>query len=90
MPEEDYDSEPLPAARRVPAADLNEMAVAVAAAISMWALATLITLAAGHHGSGPTDRVNLLTLAAGMLGFAIRRWQLKPRQRRLNRRRLLS
>jgi len=89
MLEEDYESEPLSAAGRVPATQLNEMAVAVASAISIWALATLVTLATGHHGSGPTDRVNLLTVAAGLLGFAIRRWQLKS-QRRLNRRKLLS
>lgn len=90
MLEEDYESEPLPAPRRVPASELNEMAVAVAAAISMWALATLVALGAGHHGSGATDRVNLLTVAAGVLGFAIRRWQLKRQQRRPNRRRFLS
>ncbi|APQ14294.1 hypothetical protein SB18R_08670 [Pseudomonas oryzihabitans] len=90
MLEEDYENEPLPAARRAPASDLNEMAVAIASAISMWALATLVAFAAGYHGSGPTDRVNLLTISAGLLGFVIRRWQLKPRQWRLNRRRFPS
>lgn len=89
MLEEDYESEPFSAARRVPVSELNEMAVAVASAISIWALATLVTLATGHHGSGPTDRVNLLTIAAGLLGFAIRRWQLRSRRRGLNKRKFL-
>jgi TRAP-type C4-dicarboxylate transport system permease large subunit len=68
--------------------ELNEMAVAVAATIVIWALATLVVVIAGYHGSGPTNAVNLATVLAGIAGFIGRRWQLGRRYRAANRRRL--
>lgn len=90
MHEDDYESEPYPALQRRPTADFNEMAMAVAASISMWALATLIAILAGYHGSGPTNTVNLLTVLAGILGFGGRRWQLRNGQVLKNGRRFPS
>ena len=80
---EEYESDPPPFAKPAPAAnsDFNEMAAAVAAAISMWAMATLIAVVAGYHGSGPTNAINLLVVGAGVLGFIGRRWQLGRRHR---------
>ena len=68
--------------------ELNEMAVAVAATIVIWALATLVVVIAGYHGSGPTNAVNLATVLAGIAGFIGRRWQLGRRYRAANRCRL--
>jgi hypothetical protein len=55
------------------------MAAAIAAAISVWALATLIAIIAGYHGSGATNTINLLVMVSGGLGFVGRRWQLGRR-----------
>lgn len=68
--------------------ELNEMAVAVAATIVIWALATLVVMIAGYHGSRPTNAVNLATVLAGIAGFIGRRWQLGRRYRAANRCRL--
>lgn len=68
--------------------ELNEMAVAVAATIVIWALATLVVVIAGYHGSRPTNAVNLATVLAGIAGFIGRRWQLERRYRTANRCRL--
>ncbi|MDR6229950.1 hypothetical protein QE444_002307 [Pseudomonas sp. SORGH_AS199] len=78
MPEE-YESDIRPCARSVRKSDFNEMAAAVAAAISVWALATLIAVIAGYHGSGATNTINLLVMVSGGLGFVGRRWQLGRR-----------
>jgi len=64
MPEE-YESDPHPCSKPAGHSDFNEMAAAVAAAISVWALTTLVALLAGYHGSGPTNAINLLVVLAG-------------------------
>ncbi|WP_133859401.1 MULTISPECIES: hypothetical protein [Pseudomonas] len=78
MPEE-YESDIRPYSRSARKSDFNEMAAAVAAAISVWALATLIAVIAGYHGSGATNTINLLVMVSGGLGFVGRRWQLGRR-----------
>ncbi len=76
---EDYESDSNPLAKPGRAADFNEMAAAVAAAICVWAVATLVAVVAGYHGSGPTNTINLLTVLAAAVGFVGRRWQLGRR-----------
>lgn len=78
MPEE-YESAIRPYSRSARKSDFNEMAAAIAAAISVWALATLIAVIAGYHGSGATNTINLLVMVSGGLGFVGRRWQLGRR-----------
>jgi len=78
---DDYENDPHPCPESAPESDFNEMAAAVAAAICMWALATLSAVIAGYHGSGPTNAINLLVVVAGALGFVGRRWQLGRRHR---------
>lgn len=84
MPEE-YESDPYPRWKPAGHSDFNEMAAAVAAAISVWALTTLVALLAGYHGSGPTNAINVLVMVAGALGFIGRRWQLGRRCRSVHR-----
>ncbi|WP_208694773.1 hypothetical protein [Pseudomonas oryzihabitans] len=78
MPEE-YESDSRPSSKAARTSDFNEMAAAIAAAISVWALATLIAIIAGYHGSGATNTINLLVMVSGGLGFVGRRWQLGRR-----------
>ncbi|MDQ7913569.1 hypothetical protein RCF34_10660 [Pseudomonas sp. 102515] len=78
MPEE-YESDLRPYSKSARKSDFNEMAAAVAAATSAWALATLVAVIAGYHGSGPTNTINLLVMVSGGLGFVGRRWQLGRR-----------
>ena len=78
MPEE-YESDSRPSSQAARTSDFNEMAAAIAAAISVWALATLIAIIAGYHGSGATNTINLLVMVSGGLGFVRRRWQLGRR-----------
>lgn len=87
---EEYESDPLPSGKSVRESDFNEMAAAVAAAIGMWALATLTAVVGGYHGSGPTNAINLLVVVAGVLGFGGRRWQLGRRQRAASRARTFA
>lgn len=82
---EEYESDPHPCSKPAGHSDFNEMAAAVAAAICVWALTTLVALLAGYHGSGPTNAINLLVVLAGALGFAGRRWQLGRRYRAVHR-----
>lgn len=78
---EEYESHLQPFSQPACESDFNEMAAAVATAICMWALTTLIAVVGGYHGGVVTNTINLLVVAAGALGYLGRRWQLRRRYR---------